>query len=103
MSEIIYVILSALWICGLSGILAALGIGCYLAAENHQSLAKILNTWSFHLPINLGAFLLCAGLFGLAETGWEKLLWGLLGMSFIAEAIWDRIEQSRSRNRTRID
>lgn len=103
MSEIIYVILSALWISGLSVILAVLGIGCYLAGENHQSLGKILNAWKYRLSINLGAFLFCAGLVGLAGKGWEKILWGLLGMGFIADAIWDKIEKTRSRNRTRFE
>jgi hypothetical protein len=103
MPEIIYVILSALWISGLSVILAVLGIGCYLAGENHQPLRKILNTWKYRLSINLGVFLFCAGLAGLAGKGWEKILWGLLGMGCIADAIWDKIEKTRSRNRTHFE
>ena len=103
MSEIIYVMLSALWISGLSVILAALGIACYLSTENHQSLGKVFSTWNYRLTIDLGAFLFCTGLVGLVGPAWEKILWGLLGLGFIANTIWDYIEKSRSRNRTRID
>jgi hypothetical protein len=100
MPEIIYVTLSALWISGLSVILAVLGIGCYMAGENHQSLGKVLNTWKVHLFINLGAFLLCIGLLGLAGLLWEKILWGFLGIGIIFDTYWDKIELSRDKNRT---
>ena len=102
-SELIYVSLSALWISGLSIILAVAGIGYYMAAERRESLGKVLNTGKFSLFISLGSFLFCAGLVGLVGPAWEKILWGLLGLGFIANTILDNIEQSRSRNRTRID
>jgi|GEM_PF-6204091 len=100
MPEIIYVTLSALWISGLSVILAVFGIACYLASENHQSLRRIIGIWKFRLFINLGAFLLCIGLLGLAGFLWEKILWGFLGAGIIFDTYWDKIELSRDKNRT---
>ena len=97
MAEIIYVSLSALWILGLSLILAVLAIAVYLAGENHQSLGKLLNDGKASFFLNLGAILMCAGLAGLANPGWEKILWGLLGLGFIANIVWDYIEKSKQR------
>ena len=85
---------------GIEFILAVLGIGGYLAGESRQPVGKELNNSKLRLAIDLGAILFCAGLAGLAGPGWEKLLWGLLGTGFLADAIWDRIEQSRNRDRT---
>jgi len=94
MSEIIYVFLSGLWILGLSVILAVLSTGCYQAGENHQPLGKVLNSGKASVFINMGAVLLCAGLAGLAGAAWEKILWGLLGLSFIANMVWERFDKT---------
>jgi hypothetical protein len=104
MSEIIYVLLSAVWIGGLSIILAVVGIGVYLAEENHQPVGKVLNSWGCRLAINLGAALFCAGLAGLTGPVWEKGLWAGLGIGLMAITGWDKIEQLRiKKNRTRGD
>jgi hypothetical protein len=83
MSEIIYVLLSGLWILGLSLILSVLAIASYLAGENRQPLGKVLSTGQASLFITLGAVLFCAGLAGLTGPLWQKVLWGLLGLGFI--------------------
>ena len=90
MIDWLYVGLSALWITGLSLELAALGFALYLASEEKQRLGKVLSRSGFRLALDLGMLLFCAGLVGLAAAGWEKLLWGLLGVSFIASNWFER-------------
>ena len=90
MIDWLYVGLSALWIVGLSLELAALGIALYLASEEKQRLGKVLSRKGSRLALDLGMLLFCAGLAGLAVTGWEKLLWGLLGVSIIASNWFER-------------
>jgi hypothetical protein len=97
MTEIIYVGLNALWILGSSLILAVLAIAGYLAGENHQSLGKFLNNGQVNFYLNLGAVLICTGLAGLANPVWEKILWGLLGLGFIANMVWEHIEKTTPR------
>jgi hypothetical protein len=90
MIDWLYVGLSALWIAGLSLELAALGIALYLASEEKQQLGKVLSRNGFRLALDLGMLLFCAGLAGLAAAWWEKLLWGLLGVGFIASDGFER-------------
>ena len=103
MSEIIYILLNALWITGLSIILAVVGIGSYFAGENKKATSKIPGTRKSLLPIYAGAFLICTGVAGLAGTVGEKILWLCLGISVIAAAVWDSFQQFRNKNRTNTD
>jgi hypothetical protein len=95
-----YVVIQATWITGASICLSVLGIAVYTASEIKCTLKNIFQRKSYSLAIDLGAILFCAGLCGSAGVWWEKSLWGLLGFGFIADAIWDKIEQSRNKNRT---
>jgi hypothetical protein len=103
MPEITYVILNTLWISGLSVTLTVLGIVYFLASECHQSMGKVFDHWKYRFFVNLGLFLLCGGLLGLAGLLWEKILWGFLAAGIIFDTYWDRIEQSRNRNRTHFE
>ena len=103
MSEINYVLLSTLWILGLSLILFVLAISLFLAEESCQPFGKVLSSGKKSLFITLGAVLFCGGLVGLTGPLWEKVLWGMLGLGFIANAVWDHVEESTKRNRTHSD
>jgi hypothetical protein len=90
MLDWLYVGLSGLWIAGLSLELTALGFALSFASEEKQRLGKVLSRNGFRLVLDLGMLLFCAGLVGLAAVWWEKLLWGLLGVSFIASNWFER-------------
>ena len=102
MIDWLYVGLSALWIAGLSLELVTLSIALYLASEEKQRLWNLLSTHGFRLALNLGMLLFCAGLVGLAIEWWENLLWGLLGVSFIANDWFERRSIARESTKSGI-
>ena len=90
MIDWVYVGLSALWIGGLSLLLAAVSMAAFTASEHKQRLGQVLARSGFRLALDASMLLLCAGLAGLAVSLWEKLLWALLGLAFLISAWWDR-------------
>jgi hypothetical protein len=98
-----YVAFQASWITGMSICLAVISIAIYSASQMKSTVKDIFRTKEYMFVIDLGVFIFCAGLCGLARVWWEGLLWGLLGSGFIFDIIWNKIEKSADRNRTRSD
>lgn len=75
--------LNALWILGLSIILAAFSYHHWLAAETSRRLRDVLAQPSWKLPFSLGMVLTCVGVgYGLADRWWEKTIWTALALSY---------------------
>ena len=83
---------STLWILGLSLIMAAISFADYTAKRMGIRLRMILQSPSYQLAINAGLVLFCSGMLGRDGTGWERLLWGILGLIFTYQAVsaWRR-------------
>ena len=83
---------SALWIVGLSIILAALSFGDYVAAQQRVRLRVVLAWPGYRAAINSGLVLFCLGLLGSSRAWWEQLLWAALVIAFGYQAwvAWGR-------------
>lgn len=74
---------SALWILGLSVLLAAFSYHYWLAQETGGRLRDQFKTGAWTLSCSLGMTLVSVGLAaGLHATWWERLFWGALAVSF---------------------
>ena len=73
---------SALWITGLSLILAAFSFGDYIASQRRLRTRDVLRWPGYQAAINSGLVLFCVGLIGSAHTWWEQLLWAVLAVAF---------------------
>lgn len=75
---------SALWILGLSVLLAGLSYHSWQAAELKRPLSSQLNQSSFLRIAWVGMALIAAGLVGAGPWGWETAVWLLiLGVSLV--------------------
>ncbi len=81
---------SALWIAGLSLILAACSFADYSAAERHLRTRTVLRQPGYQAAINAGLVLFCLGLMGSSRTWWEQVLWGALAIAFAYLALTAR-------------
>lgn len=74
---------SALWIFGLSVLLAAFSLADY---ERIQSAKRFREVWAqrgYQLATNLGLACFCFGVLGVVKSDWEGLIWGILGVAFM--------------------
>jgi len=87
---------SALWIFGLSMILAAFSYHYWLAGETSRRLRDLVARPSWTLPFSAGMVLTCVGFgYGLADRWWERTIWTALALSyawrlFVAVRQWSR-------------
>ena len=85
---------SALWIMGLSVLLAAFSYHDWLAHETGRRLRDQFKTRTWRIPFSLGMALFCTGLAATRGAAWwERLLWGALALSFG----WQLTQHLRSR------
>lgn len=84
------VAVNALWILGLSIILAAFSYHDWLRRETGRRWKDIFSRHWWRLPFSLGMLLFCLGLgLGRGVAWWERTLWAVLALSFgrqLAEA-----------------
>ena len=91
---------SSLWILGLSIILTVLGFVDYHAKTRQRRFREELRGSGYQRFINIGLVLFCLGLLGSSSTWWEKILRGLLALSFTffaAQGWWGVRPRLRSR------
>ena len=82
MIDWVNVALNALWILGLSTILAAFSYHHWLAGETSRRLRDVLAQPSWKLPFTVGMVLTCVGFgYGLAEPWWARTLWTALAIA----------------------
>ena len=77
---------SALWIFGLSIMLAAVSLADYQAHVEQCKLRIVLRRSSFQAGLNLGLALVCLGLVGSARATWEQVVWIVLTIAFGLQA-----------------
>jgi hypothetical protein len=79
--------LSALWIVGLAVVLSVLGFADYHAHAERRRFLATLGRPAYRLATNIGLLLFCLGLFGLSASWWERVIWAILALAFLAYAI----------------
>ena len=86
---------SALWVLGLSVILAAFSFGDYSAAQEGARTRDVLARPGYLTAFNGGLVLFCVGLLGDAHAWWAQLLWAALAAPFAYQtwAAWRRRER----------
>ena len=77
---------SALWILGLSLVLAAFSFADYQAAQTQAKVWAKLKEPRYQLILNSGLALFCVGLLGNASVWWKSLLWLILAGVFLFQA-----------------
>lgn len=76
------VFFGALWILGLSLLLAAFSIIYYQQTISHTTWPELFATKNFQLASNVGLLLTCLGFAGQAVELWQQISWGILGVAF---------------------
>jgi len=87
---------SALWLSGLSVILAAFSFGDYTASQRRLRTRQVLGWPGYQAAFNAGLVLFCLGLAGTAPALWQQLLWAVLAVAFGYQtwAAWRRRARS---------
>src|SRR5579859_1226154 len=73
---------SALWLSGLSVILAAFSFADYIASQRRLRTRDVLGWPGYQAAFNGGLVLFCLGLIGSAHAWWEQLIWAVLAVAF---------------------
>lgn len=82
---------NALWILGLSIVLAALSYAAWWAGVSRYGLRRALGRAAFQVPFNFGLLLFSVSLAWGSDRLWERLAWIALSVAFawqIALALW---------------
>ena len=92
--------LNALWIGGLSIILASFSYHRWLAAETSRRLRDVLSQSSWTIPFSAGMSLTCVGFgYGLADRWWERAIWTALALVFAYQLVTDLRQERRKADR----
>lgn len=78
---------NALWVIGCAVILATLSFASWETSLSRQKLAERLKQRSSLLTLNLGGLLICLGAALTRGEWWWIVLWGLLGLAFLIQAV----------------
>jgi hypothetical protein len=83
-----FVFVSALWILGLSIVLAAFSYHDWLRRETGRRWKEVRAQPSWQFPFSGGMLLFCLGMgLGREVAWWERTLWGLLAASFVWQTV----------------
>ena len=82
-----FVVRNALWILGLSIVLAAWSYTSWWASTHHVRVRQALGLPMFTLPLFAGMLLFSTSLAWGATRWWERVLWIGLGIAFLAQLI----------------
>lgn len=88
MIDLRIVVAGTLWITGLAVVLAALSWANWEAKTGGERLRAALERPAIRRAIDGGLALFCVGLAVGAEQWWERALWGLLAVAWIALMVW---------------
>jgi hypothetical protein len=85
---------SALWILGLSVLLATLSFADYTAHAERVRTREALRRRAYQAALYAGLALFALGVGGAVRVWWETALWALLGLAFAALAwrAWKKAE-----------
>ena len=78
---------NALWILGLSIVLAALSYALWWARISRHGLRRTLGRAAFQVPLNLGLLLFSISLAWGSWRIWERLAWIALAVAFACQVI----------------
>ena len=90
MIDWVNVVLNAIWILGLSIILAAFSYHHWLAAKTSRPLRQVLSQPSWTVPFSSGMVLACVGFgYGVEDRSWERAVWTALALVFVYHLVID--------------
>ena len=94
MIDVSSMLANGLWVAGLALLLATLSWAHWRASREHWRASRERRTLraELHRPatgrtLNAGMVLFCAGLAATGRRWWEWVLWGLLALGFLAQAV----------------
>ena len=90
------VAVNGLWIMGCALALGTLSYASWQASLSQQKLRTRLESSGAQASLLLAAFLVCAGLFGAAESLIARLLWAVLALAALAQLGWLLLRSKRS-------
>lgn len=77
---------NSLWIAGLAIVLATFSRAHWLAGREKVKFRAALNRTAIQRTVDLGWFIFCAGLAATSRTLWERIVWGLLAVTWAVQA-----------------
>lgn len=98
MIDVWQVIFNALWIVGLSVLLATWSYARYAAYEAGVKTRQKFAELPYALALNAGLFLFIAGMAATESRWWARVLWILLGIGMIVDSVL-RVRQARPKAR----
>jgi len=78
---------NALWILGLSIVLATWSYVSWLAARHRERVWRAMNWPAFEVPSSAGLALFAASLAWGATRPWERVVWIVLGLLFLGQIV----------------
>jgi multisubunit Na+/H+ antiporter MnhB subunit len=82
---------SALWILGLSLVVAALSFAYYQVEQQKRRFRQALEMPACRIMIGLGLVFFCLGWTGSVSSTWERIVWAVLAFVFAVQ-IWQAMK-----------
>ncbi len=87
---------NALWILGLSLLLATFSMAHYTAHSNDTTFGQVLKSTGYELSITISLVLFCAGIAATDDRWWARIIWIALGIAALAGYIVKRSNPKRN-------
>ncbi|MGC9356805.1 MAG: hypothetical protein ACP5GX_03015 [Anaerolineae bacterium] len=82
------VLSNALWIVGLSILLASWSMAYYKSRRSEQRVGEIFRREDYAWATTVGFVLFCAGLAATESRIWARVLWVVLSIAFLGERVY---------------
>jgi phosphoglycerol transferase MdoB-like AlkP superfamily enzyme len=84
---------NTLWILGLAIALAVVSHAAWQAALNHEKIRTRLAQPGYQRFFDLAAVLFCLGMAATSRRAWEIILWCVLAVLFIGQAVFEKLSR----------
>jgi hypothetical protein len=101
MTDIWEVATNGLWVLGLAMLLSTLSWAHWAASEEDERLRIVLSRSGTQHGLDWALFLFCTGLAATSRRWWEQILWGLLALAWVVQAL--RVKQTVNQRESKDD
>jgi len=89
-------VMNAFWILGCAVALAALSYTSWAASATGEKFRVSVGQQNIQLILSFAGVLFCVGLAGTSDIIWQRILWIILGVGFVAQIVMEIVKSRKT-------